>query len=127
MTKKNEMRKYLKNTYKYIKSKKCSPSTEYKTKLANELKSDYAVLLGVYTKTIEILNLNEKGFTNDGKEWVLGALGNMRLSGLPIFLVNRSQMELCKALVMGGIGFYSQNRCGYRLYKLLKTIARVYN
>jgi hypothetical protein len=123
---KHEMREFIKDVRNVI--AKCEPTKRFETSLANSLKSDYAILLS-FDKRITILNLNETGQTSDGEEWVQGALGNMRMSRLPIYLVSNSQLSQAKNFVTYAMNtkMIKPEMCGWHMYKWLKPFSKRYD
>ena len=123
---KNEIREFLKDIKEVLAD--CDQSKRFETCLANSLKSDYAVLLSI-DKRITILNLNETGTTTDGEEWVQGALGNMRMSGLPIYLVSKSQLSQAKKFATYAVNskLIKPEMSGKHIFKWLKSFSKRYN
>lgn len=123
---KHDMREFIKEVRNVL--DKCEQSNRFETSLANSLKSDYAILLSV-NKRITVLNLNETGTTTDGEEWVQGALGNMRMSRLDIYLVSRSQLSQAKKFATYALNskMIKPEMCGWHIYKWLKPVSKRYN
>lgn len=119
-------REFLNDAKNQLKS--CQKSKSFRTILATMLNADYAILLSV-SHEITILDLNNQGFTTDGEEWVSGALGNMRMSKLPIYLVQNSQIHEAKNLINYALQskFIKREKAGKHLYKLLKMSAKRYD
>lgn len=117
----HELREFIKDVRNVL--GKCEHSKRFETSLANALKSDYAILLSV-DKRITVLNLNETGTTSDGEEWVQGALGNMRMSHLPIYLVSRLQLSQAKNFATYALNskMIKPEMCGWHIYKWLKPL-----
>lgn len=121
-----KFRDFLKDAKNQLKS--CKKSKSFQTILATMLSADYAILLSK-SHEITILDLNNQGFTTDGEEWVSGALGNMRMSKLPVYLVQNSQMKEAKNLINYALQskFIKRASAGKHLYKFLKLFAKRYD
>lgn len=122
-----KIRDFLKDAKNQLKS--CKKSKSFQTILATMLSADYAVLLSPFNHEISILNLNNQGFTTDGEEWVSGALGNMRMTKIPIYLVSNEQMQEAKRLINYALqsNFIRHEMAGKHLYKFLKIFAKRYD
>lgn len=128
MTSFKDLREFVKDAKESLRACKTSSKT-YKTSIAKKLNADYAVLLTPYTKRMIFVPLNDTGFTTDGAEWASGALGNLRMYKLPIYLASSELFVMASNLAKYAYfsNYIHSSAVGKHTCKFLKDFAKIYN